>query len=91
MPRKLRKPKLRTLLTLDALSLHDLLCFLAGWHPPTGEFERSRSRWETFDEFDSEYKAIRLEFLAQEWARAGEMPFAEGRYQARQAGPPGGG
>jgi len=83
MPRKRRNPKLRTAPTLDALSLHDLLCFLAGWHPPVGEFERSRSRWETFDEFDNEYQAVREEFLAQEWAQAGEGHFAERRYLAR--------
>jgi len=79
MPRKLRNPKLRTALTLDALSLHDILCFMAGWHPPTGEFERSRSRWETFEEFDNEYAAVREEFVAEEWAQTDDVPFAEQR------------
>jgi len=68
--------------SLDALSLHDLLSFVAGWHPPTSAFERSRSRWATWEEFDSEYAAVREEFLAQEWAQTDEVPFAEQRCRA---------
>jgi hypothetical protein len=74
--------------SLDVLSLHDLLCFMAGWHPPTNEFERSRSRWLTWTEYDIEYEAVRDELLASdEWAQAGTIPFAEARYRAHAEGP----
>ena len=90
MPRKLRTAKRRAELTLDDLPLSAILDFLTGWQPPTSEFARSRSRWQTWEEFDAEYALIREELLASEWTapsrREGRAIFAERRYQAQQQG-----
>jgi len=88
MPRKLRTAKRRAELTLDDLPLSAILDFLTGWQPPTNDFERQRSRWQTWEEFDAEYLLIREELLGSEWAaparREGRAIFAEQRYQDAQ-------
>jgi len=85
MPRKLRVEKLRTRLRLDDLGFEEWLSFLVGWHPPETDFARERSRWQTWDQFDSEYRLLREEVLAHEWVQndlaRGKIIFAETRYQ----------
>ena len=75
----------RTVITLDSLNIEDWLCFEGGWHPPETDFERGRSRWQTWAEFDSEYESLRREILAPEntWFK-GKCEFAEARYWARK-------
>ena len=81
-----RRTRGRATLTLDDLGLEDLLAWLAGWHPPISGFDRERSRWQTWEQFDTEYGLLRDEFLAHEWTQnslsRGERVFAEERYLA---------
>jgi len=90
MPRKKKLEKVRRKLTLDALPIPALLDFLVGWCPPRNEFERGRSRWQTWAEFDAEYLAVRDEFLQHEWVQnsivRGQPVFAEERFLAKQRG-----
>ena len=73
-------------MTIDSLDFESLLSFLAGWEPPISDFEKSRSRWSTWEAYDTEYEALRVELLEHEWAlnaiERGEIPFAEQRWLA---------
>ncbi|GAG28140.1 unnamed protein product [marine sediment metagenome] len=80
MPRKLRKEKQRTRLTLDDLTIEEFLCFQVGWHPPETDFERRCVRWESFEEFDAAYELLRDQRHSPLWF--GTPTFAEERYQA---------
>ena len=74
------------MVTLDALDVGDIMCFVAGWQPPSTDFDRKQSRWASWEEFDTEYESVRDDFLAEEWAEPGKVAFAEARYQARHQG-----
>ncbi|MCI0438705.1 MAG: hypothetical protein L0177_06185 [Chloroflexi bacterium] len=88
MPRKRIIAKGRLRLTLQDIGFANELSWCSGWHPPLGEFEASRSRWQGWAEFFEEYEQVRDEFLAEglglgsEWRRRGNEPFAEEQYQA---------
>jgi len=75
----------RTVRLLD-LDFCDVLAFVSGWHPPVGEFQRSRARWQTWPEYFAEYELLRDQVLATSFARGyteqGESPPAELNYQA---------
>jgi len=86
MPRKRRVPKRRRVrLTLRDVGIVAQLEFSVGWHPPTTDFERSRSTWMTFTEYLSDYAAVREEYLARR--KSSDTPFAERLYQRAQAEP----
>ena len=67
MPRKRQVAKLRA----RALTWRDVglrkQSFFVGWHPPTNEFDRSRSHWETWEEYLGEWSAVRVDGLVA-WA-----------------------
>jgi hypothetical protein len=76
MPRKLRRTKTRTVVTLRELGIPARLSFITGWHPPTCEFERQQSpRWSTYREYLDDYAAVRDEMLA--WRAAQPDDYAE--------------
>ena len=79
-----RRARGRAVLTLDSLSLPALLTLrVGGWRPP-GEGEEARGGpWRSWAELDSDYAAVRQDFLESDWASlpGGELPFAERRYQ----------
>jgi hypothetical protein len=64
-------------------SIRDLVSFMAG--PPQTDFERSRSFWAIWEEFDETYRIVREEYLASasEFMAPGRTPFAEARYLGR--------
>jgi hypothetical protein len=38
-------------LPLTALTPFDVLCYVAGWHPPMTDRDRELSRWATWDQY----------------------------------------
>jgi hypothetical protein len=85
MPTKRRRrTRPVTVQTMDSFSLHDLLCFSAGWRPPQSDTARARGRWSNYEAYLEDYVSIRPEFLE---SPAGHGPcFAECLYRAVQAG-----
>ncbi|RIK36222.1 MAG: hypothetical protein DCC55_27990 [Chloroflexi bacterium] len=90
MPTKrTRRARGRRVLTLDALDLGDILDLMAGWRPPRSEFERSRSRWQTWKEYLGDWTAVRDQVPHDDmWWADGEPPFAEQVYRLYGAGGP---
>jgi hypothetical protein len=82
----------------DDLDLSEWLNFQGGWRVPETDFERSRSRWQTWQEFLQCWALVREDGLAAwEETRAGQrrtfrravdeaLPFAERLYRAVEAG-----
>lgn len=71
--------------------MEQLLCFMAGWHPPRNEFEKRYGDWDTWAEFMADWVAVREECLASEPFRRGDSNFAEQVYKTFGAkGPPSG-
>ena len=78
-----RKGPSRSTLTLADLSFEEVLAFRVFWSPEQPAFERRCCRWETYEEFDGHYAALR-EQPAEDWFCAPD--FAEARFQALQRG-----
>lgn len=87
MPTKRRRiMRGSTRLSLADFTIADLLAFIAGWSVPETDFARNRSRWQTWEEYMSDYAAVRDELMASTWCRSAdgaplEPPVAETFYQ----------
>src|SRR5262245_28954614 len=88
MPTKrTRRSHVRRTLHVDSFGVRELIEFLGGWHVPQGEFERSRSHWQTWQAYMSDWIAIRDEALTVE-PFTGDVPFAERVLRLYGAGGP---
>ena len=78
MPRKLRKEKARTELSLESFKIMELLAFTTGWSPPISEHDRRRfPRWRTWQDYFADYDAIRFQLLVSEYHHRGQRLFAD--------------
>lgn len=88
--RKRRTRQRQGPVSLNSISLEQLLSFMAGWHPPKNEFDLRYGGWLTWAQFMADWLAIRDEFLAREDLNR-EPAFAEQVYKIYGAkGPPSG-
>lgn len=79
MPTKrTRRTHQRTTLTLRSFHGNELFDFADGWSPPRYEHDLHTRRWKTWQEFLSDYEAVRDEFLRERpFCKSGVIPFAE--------------
>ena len=80
-----RRVRRAAAITLDDLTIHDHLCLMSGWSPPKSEFDRGRSRWQTWAEFLHEFELLRTDLLKEFPRRSGEEYFAEKALRMRNA------
>jgi hypothetical protein len=75
--------------SMDSLTIPQLLCFMGGWQPPTNDFDRRYGGWDTWKEFMADWVAVREECLASEPFQRSGPNFAEQVYKTFGAkGPP---
>jgi hypothetical protein len=84
MPRKRRVEKLRHRNpTWRDFGPREKLNFWTAWTPPTNEFDRSRSHWQTWEAYLSDWAAVRAEALPKWEEKRAEMR-ASARAQVAQ-------
>jgi len=78
MPRKLRKEKRRTALSLDSFKTMEILAFTVAWSPPVDLTDRRRfPRWHTWDQYFADYDAVRPLLIVSDHHRPGVPLFAD--------------
>ncbi len=86
MPRKRQAVKLRAArLRWQDVGLSEMLDFFHGWRPPVGEFDRSRSAWETWEEYLADWELVRPEALSDWEAKHQEHLAQAGATVAKRA------
>jgi len=68
------------------VSIPQMLDLMAGWSPPEGEFERSRTAWRSYADFLRVYTDARATMIAK-WPDRAAGWFAEKLYQQALAQP----
>ena len=64
MPTKrTRRTRNRRIRTVDSFPVHEWLMFLAGWQPPTTDFERERSPWDSWQAYLADWESVRDDYF----------------------------
>jgi hypothetical protein len=78
VPRKLRKEKRRTELSLDTFTAMELLAFTVAWSPPVDDTDRRRfPRWQTWEAYFRDYDTIRPLLIVSDYHKPGAVLFAD--------------
>jgi hypothetical protein len=72
-------------LTWSEVDIRMQLDFFVGWRPPTNDFDRSRSKWQIWEEFLNDWQLVRAEGLAQ-WQVSRAEQIAQLRRMVAQRG-----